>query len=186
VADIFVSYTSSDQAWAFWIGHELSTLGHEPHIHEWEVRGGDNIMAWMQERFDNAHHVMCIFSKKYLVASYSAWERDAAQWAAASGLRNFFLPVLIESCDVPRLVAPFKHCDLIGVREEEVAKARLRAFLAPPERSPPGPFPGQTAVSADDRLHRRPPPFAGAASKDAVVEIKKLFGDIHQAIGEEK
>jgi hypothetical protein len=34
VAEIFVSYTSSDRDWAAWIGHELIALGHTPHIHE--------------------------------------------------------------------------------------------------------------------------------------------------------
>jgi hypothetical protein len=34
MADIFVSYTSSDRDWAFWIGHELDDLGHNPHLHE--------------------------------------------------------------------------------------------------------------------------------------------------------
>jgi TIR domain len=48
MADIFVSYTSSDNDWAFWIGHELEALGHRPHIHEWELSGGANIMAWME------------------------------------------------------------------------------------------------------------------------------------------
>jgi hypothetical protein len=31
LADIFVSYTSSDRDWAFWIGKELQKLGHTPH-----------------------------------------------------------------------------------------------------------------------------------------------------------
>jgi hypothetical protein len=32
VADIFVSYTSDDRDWAFWIGQELLKLGHEAHL----------------------------------------------------------------------------------------------------------------------------------------------------------
>jgi hypothetical protein len=44
VADIFVSYTSNDCDWAFWIGQELLKellkLGHVPRIHEWEISGG--------------------------------------------------------------------------------------------------------------------------------------------------
>ena len=48
MADIFVSYTSSDREWAFWIGQELDKLGHKPRIHEWEIEaGGDS----------NAHHL---------------------------------------------------------------------------------------------------------------------------------
>jgi hypothetical protein len=43
MVDIFISYTSSDREWAFWIGHELEALGHMPHIHEWEIPGGGDI-----------------------------------------------------------------------------------------------------------------------------------------------
>jgi hypothetical protein len=45
MADIFVSYTLSDRDWAFWIGHELEALDHKPHIHEWEIKGGDTSMV---------------------------------------------------------------------------------------------------------------------------------------------
>ena len=40
MADIFVSYTSNDRDWAFWIGQELEKLGHAPRIHEWEISAG--------------------------------------------------------------------------------------------------------------------------------------------------
>src|SRR6516165_4506071 len=56
-ADIFVSYTSSDCDWAFWLGKELTLLGHTPHIHEWEIKGGDDIYAWMQQHIEVADHV---------------------------------------------------------------------------------------------------------------------------------
>ena len=84
MADIFVSYTNSDRHWAFWIGHELEALGHVPHIHDWEVSGGADIMAWMEERHQAADHILCVISAAYLIKPYSSWERRAAQWAAAT------------------------------------------------------------------------------------------------------
>jgi TIR domain len=54
VADIFISYTSSDRDWAFWIAKELGALGHVPRIHEWEIKGGGDIYAWMEQRNDAA------------------------------------------------------------------------------------------------------------------------------------
>jgi hypothetical protein len=50
VADFFVSYTRTDCDWAFWIANELEALGHMPHVHEWEINGGDDIYAWMEKR----------------------------------------------------------------------------------------------------------------------------------------
>jgi hypothetical protein len=71
VADIFVSYTSSDRDWAFWIAEQLKELGHTPHVHEWEINCGDDIYAWMERRHDAADHVLCVVSDEYLRARYS-------------------------------------------------------------------------------------------------------------------
>jgi hypothetical protein len=87
MADIFVSYTHSDRDWAFWIAKELEGLGHAAHIHEWEIKGGDDIYAWMEARHDAADHVLCVVSDDYLKAPYSTLERNAALWQAASKRR---------------------------------------------------------------------------------------------------
>jgi TIR domain len=68
VADIFVSYTSSDYDSAVWIFNELKELEHTPHIHDAEIKGGDDIYAWMERRHDEADHVLCVVSDEYLKA----------------------------------------------------------------------------------------------------------------------
>jgi hypothetical protein len=148
VADIFVSYTSADRDWAFWIGQELLKLGHEAHLHDWEISGGGNIMAWMDERQQRANRVLCVVSGRYLEQPYSALERHGAQWAAVSNRPNFLLPVFIESCEAPPLFAPLKHCDLHGLNEDD-ARARFATFMTP-AAPPTGPisFPGKAKPSA--------------------------------------
>jgi hypothetical protein len=101
MADIFVSYTSSDKSWAFSIGKELEALGHTPRIHEWEISGSGDIAVRMEDRHDKADHTLLVISKAYLNAPYSSWERGAAQWASASKLPNFVLPVFVEDCEPP-------------------------------------------------------------------------------------
>jgi hypothetical protein len=59
MGNIFVSYTKSDRDWAFWLATELTELCHTPHIHEWEIGGGEDIYAWMETRIDAAHHMLC-------------------------------------------------------------------------------------------------------------------------------
>jgi len=129
MAKIFVSYTASDKAWAFWIAQELEKLGHNPHVHEWEISAGGNIAAWMEKHHNDADHTLFVISSAYLTKDYSSWERQAAQWAAASKRPNFALPVFIEDCDASTLLAPIKRCDLYGVGEEE-ARARLTVWTA--------------------------------------------------------
>ena len=77
MADIFVSYTSSDHNWAMWIAKELKALGHTPHVHEGEIGAGDDIYAWMEDRHDAADHVLCVVSDEYLKAPYSTGGRQS-------------------------------------------------------------------------------------------------------------
>lgn len=143
MADIFVSYTSKDQRWAFWIGKELKQLGHHARIHEWELPAGGNILAWMEETLKEADRALFVISNAYLNAPFSSWERMAAQWAGALSRPNFFLPVFIENCEPPMLLAPFKRCVLYGLGEG-YARNNLSEYLAPP-KEPAGPvaFPGE-------------------------------------------
>jgi tetratricopeptide (TPR) repeat protein len=175
VADIFVSYTSSDRDWAFWIAQQLEKLSYTAYVHEWEIAGGGDIFAWMEDHHDNASHVLCVVSEAYLKAPYSALERRAAQWAAINKRPNFALPVFIEACEAPTLFAVLKRCDLHGLTENE-AQARLAAFLKPASK-PTGsvPFPG-TAEPATD-VPKAPVLFPGGprALSNIPVSIPRHF-----------
>jgi hypothetical protein len=138
MAEIFVSYTHADQAWAFWIGQELEKLGHTPHIHDWELSSGANIMEWMEDRFQKSSNALLVISAAYLTKDYSKLERLAAEWAAVDLRPNFALPVFVEDCQPPLMLANIKRCNLFGVSEDQ-ARARLAEYLAPADR-PRGPI----------------------------------------------
>ncbi len=147
MADIFVSYTSSDKEWAYWIAKALEAQGHVPHIHEWEIEGGGDIYAWMQDRHDAADHVLCVLSDEYLKAPYSTLERNAALWQAAANRPGFVLFVAVKPCSLPTLADHLRRCVLHDV-PEEAARLRFREFMqgrGAPQRAA---FPGKlSAVS---------------------------------------
>jgi tetratricopeptide (TPR) repeat protein len=191
MADIFVSYTSSDKEWAHWIAQELEALGHTARVHEWEISAGGDIPEWMEESLEEADHCLLVVSKTYLTKPYSSWERRAAQWAAASKRPNFALPVFIEVCDPPLLLAHLKRCALHGLSEEE-ARASLTEFLRPAQKpSAPLRFPGNVGASTG-RASVAPVAFPGnvvaisnvpirvpthfMGRDDALVAIEREFG----------
>jgi hypothetical protein len=175
VADIFVSYTSSDRHWAFWIGHELEALGHVPHIHEWEISGGGDIMAWMEERHQAADHILCVISAVYLIKPYSSWERRAAQWAATER-PGFALPVFVEHCETRTLFSQVKRCNLYGASEEE-ARARLKAFLEPAGKpAQRAAFPGGVKYSPGTTSTRPPQRFPGTLSNVPISVPRHFMG----------
>jgi hypothetical protein len=147
VADIFISYTSTDRDWAFWIAKQLEPLGHTPHIHEWEIKGGDDIYGWMERHHDAADHVLCVVSDDYLKAPYSTLERNAALWQAASKRPGFVLFVAVKSCRLPTLSDHIRRCELFGM-PEEAARLRFREFMAKRTAPETVAFPGKVfAVS---------------------------------------
>src|SRR3954471_23634573 len=168
MADFFVSYTSSDRDWAFWIAKELEALGHTPHIHEWEIHGGDDIYAWMEQRHDAADHVLCVVSDAYLRAPYSTLERNAAQWQAASKRPGFVLFVVVQPCRLPTLADHIRRCELFGV-PEEAARLRFRAFLQQPQAPTTASFPGRVFAVSNIPI-RVPTLFMGREDALAAIE----------------
>jgi hypothetical protein len=170
MADYFISYTKADREWAFWIAKELEALGHTAHVHEWEVQAGDDIYAWMERRHDAADHVLCVVSDEYLndiKAPFSAVERRAAQWQAASNRPRFALFAVVKPCKLPTLTDHIRRCELFGI-PEDAARTRLRDYLTTPV--PPGTvaFPG-TVVAVSNIPIRVPTHFIGR--DDALSQI---------------
>jgi tetratricopeptide (TPR) repeat protein len=176
MADIFISYTSSDRDWAFWIAHELEALGHVPHVHEWEIPAGGDIMAWITQRHSQADHILCVCSKEYFNKPYSSLERLSAQWAAATDRPGFALPVVVEECQLPTLFAILKRCDLYG-SDEATARQRLRQFVSPPEK-PSGriAFPGAVTSPSPQVGTNVPFPTKIALSNTPVTVPLHLVG----------
>jgi hypothetical protein len=173
VADIFISYTKSDRDWAFWIAQELKTLGHIPRVHEWEISAGGNIAAWMEERHDKADHILCVISQVYLTKPYSSWERLAAQWAAAGDRPNFALPVFVEDCKAPTMLAPFKRCDLFGLGEDQ-ARAALVSYMNPPGPIAAIPFPTKSSHEVTEPPKLDIPVFPGNNQQTGLSSAKEL------------
>jgi hypothetical protein len=167
VADIFVSYTSSDRDWAFWIAKEMEALGHAPHVHEWEIKGGDDIYAWMEQRHDAADHVLCVVSDDYLKAPYSTLERNAALWQAAAKRPGFVLFVAVKPCRLPTLSDHIRRCELFGV-PEDAARIRFREFMQKREAPETIAFPGKVFAVSNIPI-RVPEHFLGREDSLAAI-----------------
>jgi tetratricopeptide (TPR) repeat protein len=171
MADIFVSYTSSDKDWAFWIAKELRALGHEPHVHEWEIEKGESIYAWMERVHHKAEHVLCVISDDYLnreKAPYSALERDAALWQTVNKRPCFALMVVVKPTTVPTLSDHFRRCELFD-KPENQARQDFRAFMEKRNEPPSVRFPGSVFAHSNITISV-PEHFLGRDADMAVVE----------------
>jgi tetratricopeptide (TPR) repeat protein len=168
MADIFISYTASDRDWAFWIAKEVEELGDTPHVHEWEVKRGEDIYAWMEARHDAADNVLCVVSDEYLKAPYSTLERNAALWQAAARRPGFVLLVAVKACRLPTLADHIRRCELYGM-PEDAARVRFREFMAKREAPAAVAFPGKVFALSNIPI-RVPEHFLGREDSLAAIE----------------
>jgi tetratricopeptide (TPR) repeat protein len=172
MADVFISYTSSDSEWARWLHAELSALNHTPHVHEFEIGAGKDIYAWMESRHDAADHVLCVVSDDYLNAPYSTLERNAALWQAAAKRPGFVLMVVVKPCRLPTLSDHIRRCELFGVPEAE-ARQRFRDFMRTREAPASATFPGKVFAASNIPI-RVPEHFLGR--HDVLKEVEEALG----------
>jgi tetratricopeptide (TPR) repeat protein len=180
VADIFISYTSSDREWAFWIAKELNALGHTSHVHDWEIEGSGDIYGWMEEHHDAADHVLCVISDDYLRAPYSTLERHAALWQAAKKRLGFVLLVVVKSCTLPTLSDHIRRCELFGV-PEDAARLRFHEFMSKRTTPTDIAFPG-TVFAVSNIPIRVPTHFMGRDDALEAIEAALKGGEGRVAI----
>ena len=178
MVDIFISYTSTDRNWAFWIAKELQALGHTPHVHDWSIEGSASIYRWMEEHHNAADHVLCVFSDEYLKAPYSTLERDAALWHSAAKRPAFALLVAVKPCRLPTLSDHIRRCELFGV-PEEAARVRFREFMSKRVAPDAVSFPGK-AFAVSNIPIRVPTLFMGRDDALAAIEtaLKRYEGRV--------
>jgi hypothetical protein len=168
VADIFISYTSSDRDWAFWIAKELEAFGHTPHVHEWEIIGGDDICAWMERDTTPPTTWLCVVSDEYLKASkfYSQLERRAALWQAAGNRPGLRCSLSSAHANCRRSATTSAAASCLACRKGRHAFREFMARPAPPDSAT---LPGRVFAVSNIPI-RVPEHFMGREDALAVIE----------------
>ncbi len=140
--DFFVSYTAHDRRWAEWIAWQAEAAGYAVRVQAWDFLPGSDFVHEMSRALQAAERVVAIWSEAYFASSYAESEWRAAFASDPSGRLQKLLPVRVESCELPALLAGRVYVDLVGV-DADTARHRLRAALRQRRGKPsfPPPFP---------------------------------------------
>ena len=160
MAEFFVSYTSTDKAWAEWIGFVLEEEGFTAVIQAWDFRPGSNFVLEMQRAATEADRTIMVLSPDYLKSQFASPEWAAAFAQDPQGLKRKLVPVMVRQCQPPGLLSSVVHISLVG-EDESAAQGLLlnglNAKRAKPAQRPS--FPGAGA----GRPHKA---FPGPASPE--------------------
>jgi WD40 repeat protein/transcriptional regulator with XRE-family HTH domain len=154
--DFFISYSLADDAWATWIADVLETAGYQVMIQAWDFVPGTHFLDFIDRGIREAAAVVAVLSRSYLASSYGRLEWMAALRAAQDPSMTKLLPVRIEDVLPDGLLASITFVDLVGLSDQEQARARLleRIGHALAGRAKPGgrpQYPGRPPTTTQPR-----------------------------------
>jgi hypothetical protein len=128
--DFFISYTSADGRWAEWIAWELEAAGYSVYIQEWDFVPGTNWMDMMTRGIERSTRTVAVLSNAYLTSVWGKKEWQAALRRDPEGIKGKVIPVRVEDCDRPELLATVVSVDLFDMPEDETSGRLLAAVKA--------------------------------------------------------
>jgi hypothetical protein len=148
-ADFFVSYTSSDRAWAEWIAWQLEAEGYQVVIQAWDFRPGRDFVQQMHQVVEEAQRTVAVLSPAYLSSAFGCAEWRAVFAKDPTGEHGLLLPVRVEEVEPPGLLKTRIYVDLVD-RDATSARAALlaaaRGARGKPTKEPE--FPGTQGQAA--------------------------------------
>lgn len=125
--DTFISYATEDSWFTKQLFIELSKRGTKPWMYEYAIAPGDNIPVSISNGIGAAKFGFVVLTPRAIA---SQWVRQ--EWSAlltkalAGGLR--LVPLLVESCEVPALLAPIRYIDCRSGLTNDVLDDLNRSF----------------------------------------------------------
>jgi hypothetical protein len=182
--DFFISYAHHDRAWAQWIAAELNRAEHRVVIDVWSWPAGSEFVSRMSEALRTARCVVIVLSPASFRPDSLVDAEISAAFLRAKQENCRLLPVRIEDCEIPPLLASYSHVDLVGC-DEPTASRRLLDAVGDPEIPSSSPFPGRAgpppvAPDPDARISNLPPrngAFTGRAKLLAQIR-RELTADL--------
>jgi len=163
---VFISHTSSDDAFVARIAQRLASAGVETWIDNGRIVPGDDIIQKVETGLSDATHVIVVFSPASLLSDWVREETHAAQLTAISGSSRV-IPIIygaISPSAIPLLLRSRLYVDFREPKNFEQSMAQLLSAFAP-STEPPASKPSLEII--DCQFARRP--------KDGAIAIELLL-----------
>jgi hypothetical protein len=123
----FISYSHRDSPHAEWLAQWLGAQGARIWIDLWEIGVGDSIVERINEGIAASDYLLALLSPNSVASRWVKEEINAALVTTIEQRGAKLLPVLLEECSLPPLIATRRYADL---SRPETRHAELGALLA--------------------------------------------------------
>ena len=108
---IFISYTSSDGAFADKLASDLSSFGADVFYAKWEIKVGDSIVDKINVALSTHDHLVVVLSANSVKSEWVQRELNSSMMRQLKDKKIKIKPVLIQDCDIPALLSDIKYAD---------------------------------------------------------------------------
>jgi tetratricopeptide (TPR) repeat protein len=140
--DFFISYTGVNRPWAEWIAVQLEAAGYTTLLLAWAFRPGSDFVHQMQQATSTAGRTIAVLSPAYFGSEFGEAEWRAAFTKDPTGELGLLVPVRVQPCEPPGLLASRVYVDLVDVAEAEARRRLLAGVDDSGARPTSVPFPG--------------------------------------------
>ena len=109
--DVFLSHSSSDKEIVRKIAQGLASRGVRVWFDETEIEIGGNIPSEIEKGLTHSRHVILCMPLRFFASDWSEAERSGTVFEDPANKRGRLIPLLLEDCEIPPLLAPLKYAD---------------------------------------------------------------------------
>jgi hypothetical protein len=107
----FICYSHQDSPFVDRLVRDLSSKGIKPWLDKWEIKVGDSITDKINEGIRQNDYLIIVLSKTSVKSEWVKRELNAALMRELKKRAVVVLPLLLEDCDIPPLIADKKYAD---------------------------------------------------------------------------
>jgi hypothetical protein len=151
MAKIFISHSSKDKKFVRQLAGDLKDAGLSPWLDEWEIKVGECIAKKIEEGITDADYVVIVLSKNSTESEWFDREWKSVYWDEVNNSKTIILPVLLEDCDIPKLLQTKKYADFrknYSTAFDALLKAVSPTIKTTTTRVKPNPTPDSSRITA--------------------------------------
>ncbi|MFN7766821.1 MAG: toll/interleukin-1 receptor domain-containing protein, partial [Planctomycetaceae bacterium] len=130
--DAFVSYSSADWRSCLALCERLKQDGVRLWLDRWNIAPGENIVSRIDDGLENSQALLLLASPNAFQSDWSEIERTSQMFRDPGGQKCRLIPILIENCKFPIMLANLKYIDYRDRSED--AYYEILCACSPPAR----------------------------------------------------
>jgi hypothetical protein len=117
--NFFLSHSTNDKNFVERLAKDLVKRDYRVWFDKWEIKIGDNIVQKINSGISESDYLALIISKSSVESDWVITEWTSVAITAITEKKAKIFPILIEDCNVPPLLRPFKYADFIDMNNYE-------------------------------------------------------------------